>query len=187
MAGNYFYKIDLDFLSLTEGTVSGDTYFNSNLSASTYFSGATRLEDIMFNIAQKHLEDKQNLLNSSFSSYTGSTSTTEAAYSLMTGIQKSNLDIGNYLFSFGGWMQQSDSQGEIFTEIYLNGSSIAGSEMKFRTGIVGGGNITDINATHNYSNFPINITTNNSTVEVRWRVNFGTGTITNRYFTIFKI
>ncbi len=53
MAGQYFFKIDLEFLPLSGGTVSGNTYFNSNLSANTYFSGATNLEDIIFNIASQ--------------------------------------------------------------------------------------------------------------------------------------
>lgn len=53
MAGQYFFKIDLEFLPLSGGTVSGNTYFNSNLSADTYFSGTTSLEDIIFNIASQ--------------------------------------------------------------------------------------------------------------------------------------
>ncbi len=53
MAGQYFFKIDLNFLPLSGGTVSGNTYFNSSLSANTFFSGATNLEDIIFNIASQ--------------------------------------------------------------------------------------------------------------------------------------
>jgi hypothetical protein len=53
VAGQYFFKIDLEFLPLSGGTVSGNTYFSSNLSANTYFSGATKLEDIIFNIASQ--------------------------------------------------------------------------------------------------------------------------------------
>jgi hypothetical protein len=53
VAGQYFFKIDLEFLPLSGGTVSGNTYFNSNLSANTYFSGTTNLEDIIFNIASQ--------------------------------------------------------------------------------------------------------------------------------------
>jgi hypothetical protein len=52
MAGQYFFKIDLEFLPLSGGTVSGNTYFNSNLSANTYFSGVTNLEDVIFNISK---------------------------------------------------------------------------------------------------------------------------------------
>ncbi len=39
------------FLGLTGGTISGDLYVNSNLSASTFFSGSTDLDTIIRNIA----------------------------------------------------------------------------------------------------------------------------------------
>lgn len=127
------------------------------------------------------LDNKQNLLSSySLSVSDDNLSTTNSDYDLMVGMQKSGLVSGNYLFSFGGWMSQSIKQGEIFTEIYVNGTPVSGSEMKFKIGRIN-------NGTHNYSNFPLNNVPNNGTVEVKWKVNRGTGTITNRYFTIFKI
>lgn len=57
MAGQYFIKKDLNFLPLSGGAVSGNTYFNSNLSANTYFSGTTNLEGIIFNIASQVSQD----------------------------------------------------------------------------------------------------------------------------------
>ena len=101
-------------------------------------------------------------------------------------MQQTGLVSGNYLFSFGGWMEQTASEGEIFTQIHLNGSPISGSEMKFKRGRTGGQS-SDTQGTHNYANFPINNVPANATIEIRWRVDTGLGTITNRYFTIFKI
>lgn len=135
---------------------------------------------------QSALNNKQNLLNTSSLSIAGSLSTTSTNYTLMTNMQQVGLDFGDYLFSFGGWMEQSQSHAEIFTQIYVNGTPVSGSEMKFKIGRVGGGNRAEISTSHNYCNFPLNNIPNNTTVEVRWKVNTGTGTINNRYFTIFK-
>ena len=43
-----------DYLSLSGGTVSGDTYFSANLSGETYFSGSTPLTTIIQNIASQY-------------------------------------------------------------------------------------------------------------------------------------
>jgi hypothetical protein len=51
MSGNYFQPIKREFLNLSGGTVTGDTLFTQNLSASTYYSGATPLESIIYNIS----------------------------------------------------------------------------------------------------------------------------------------
>jgi hypothetical protein len=51
MSGNYFNPIKREFLNLSGGTVSGSTLFSQNLSASTYYSGSTPLENIIQNIA----------------------------------------------------------------------------------------------------------------------------------------
>lgn len=45
--GRYFFKTTSgDFLPLSGGTVTGDTFIQSSLSATTFFSGSTKLEDI---------------------------------------------------------------------------------------------------------------------------------------------
>ncbi|MEK6829391.1 MAG: hypothetical protein AABY15_04635 [Nanoarchaeota archaeon] len=49
-------ELPLGYLSLSGGTVSGNTLFSLNLSATTFFSGSTDLEVIISNIANK-LED----------------------------------------------------------------------------------------------------------------------------------
>lgn len=51
MSGIYFNPIKREFLNLSGGTVTGDTVFTGNLSASTYYSGSTLLEDIIYNIS----------------------------------------------------------------------------------------------------------------------------------------
>lgn len=51
MSGNYFQPIKREFLNLSGGTVTGDTIFTQNLSATTYYSGSTNLEDLIYGIA----------------------------------------------------------------------------------------------------------------------------------------
>lgn len=47
-SGNYFYPIKREFLNLSGGTVTGDTLFTANLSATTIFSGSSNLADIIY-------------------------------------------------------------------------------------------------------------------------------------------
>ena len=185
------------FINLTEAI---DNHSELNLDDGTNPHGTTKSDVGLGNVdntsdlnkpistaTQNALDNKQNLLNTSSVSVAGSLSNTDTVYVLMTSMQQAGLESGNYLFSFGGWMEQSVNQAEIFTQIYVNGTPVSGSEMKFKIGRIGGGAAAPINATHNYCNFPLNNIPNNATVEVRWRVNEGTGTINNRYFTIYKI
>ncbi len=51
MSGNYFQPIKREFLNLSGGTVTGNTLFTQNLSATTYYSGSTPLEQIIVNLA----------------------------------------------------------------------------------------------------------------------------------------
>jgi hypothetical protein len=51
MSGSYFQPIKREFLNLSGGTVTGDTLFAQNLSATTFYSGSTNLEQIIANIA----------------------------------------------------------------------------------------------------------------------------------------
>lgn len=51
MSGSYFQPIKREFLNLSGGTVTGDTLFTQNLTASTYYSGNTSLEDIIIDLA----------------------------------------------------------------------------------------------------------------------------------------
>ena len=56
MSGNYFNPIKREFLNLSGGTVTGDTIFTqgvdvNSLSADTYYSGSTPLEQIIIDLA----------------------------------------------------------------------------------------------------------------------------------------
>lgn len=56
MSGSYFNPIKREFLNLSGGTVTGDTIFTqgveiSSLSADTYYSGSTPLEQIIIDLA----------------------------------------------------------------------------------------------------------------------------------------
>ena len=53
MSGIYYQPIRRIFLNLSGGTVTGDTIFTQNLSASTYYSGATPLEQIIYSISNQ--------------------------------------------------------------------------------------------------------------------------------------
>ncbi len=50
MAGTYIFPINRSFLSLTGGTVTGDTNFIGNLTATTFYSGTTELGSIIQNL-----------------------------------------------------------------------------------------------------------------------------------------
>lgn len=50
MAGKYFFKRRSDFLSLSGGSVTGDTYFDASLSANTFYSGSTPLENLFITL-----------------------------------------------------------------------------------------------------------------------------------------
>lgn len=52
--GIYIVPNPKHFLALSGGTVSGGTYFSNSLSANTFFSGATSLEQIIINIASQY-------------------------------------------------------------------------------------------------------------------------------------
>jgi hypothetical protein len=49
--GRYIYPIRRDYLNLSGGTVSGDTYFSGNLSANTIFISGQTLSNILNDIA----------------------------------------------------------------------------------------------------------------------------------------
>ncbi|GIV43985.1 MAG: hypothetical protein KatS3mg035_1108 [Bacteroidia bacterium] len=54
MSGNYFQPIKREFLNLSGGTVTGNTIFTQNLSATTYYSGNTPLEEIIVDLASNY-------------------------------------------------------------------------------------------------------------------------------------
>ncbi len=70
--GLYIVPQSRNFLSLTGGTVSGETLFSSSLSANTYFSGVTSLEQIVYNIASNFSGENISIQNG-LNTYTGGT------------------------------------------------------------------------------------------------------------------
>ena len=64
MSGTYIYPISREFLNLSGGTVSGNTLFSANLSASTIYSGSTNLYDIFQSVGtdndHTHLQNGTN-------------------------------------------------------------------------------------------------------------------------------
>jgi hypothetical protein len=69
MAGQYIYPLDREFLNLSGGTVSGDTLFEYNLTASTYYSGATPLELII----QNFITESDTFVQNGINTFTGGT------------------------------------------------------------------------------------------------------------------
>lgn len=73
-AGTYIYPtVRGNFLSLSGGTVTGDTFFSTNLSATTYFSGSTPLQSIIYSAISGVTSGLTSFLQPSYIGY-GSTS-----------------------------------------------------------------------------------------------------------------
>jgi len=68
--GQYIKPINTDYLKLSGGTVSGDTYFSQNLSASTIISGSTDLYNIFQTIGS---DLPGTLIQNGLNTYTGGT------------------------------------------------------------------------------------------------------------------
>ena len=52
--GIYIIPSSTNFFSLSGGTVTGDTLFSNSLSATTYYSGSTPLEEIIYNLSSSY-------------------------------------------------------------------------------------------------------------------------------------
>ncbi len=52
--GIYIIPSPTNFLSLSGGTVTGNTFFSNSLSATTYYSGSTSLEAIIQNLSSTY-------------------------------------------------------------------------------------------------------------------------------------
>lgn len=68
-SGNYFYPSDRSFLSLSGGTVTGDTLFTANLSATTIYSGSSNLDSILTGVITGGTK-----VSSGINTFTGGTS-----------------------------------------------------------------------------------------------------------------
>ena len=111
------------------------------------------------------------------------TVTTESATDvLMTGIQITDVPVGDYFLSFGATFEHSATGDQIYTNIYVGGTAVTGSEQHWRRG----GSQGNISSTHNYSGFPITLATT-ATVEIRWRTDGATASAENPYMTLIKV
>lgn len=177
-------------INLTDNTVNDDSIAQGDLIKSNgtkfvRYANGSPYELLRTNAAGDDLEWSSGPLSFNTTN-AGALNTTSGTYTLMTGAQITSVPAGDYFLSFGGWVTHSNGNSEIFMEIYVNGTAVAGSEMKFKRGSAagpGGGSTTE--GTFNYANFPITVGAN-QTVEIRWRTDAATATITNRYLSIIK-
>jgi hypothetical protein len=108
--------------------------------------------------------------------------TTSTSDVLMTGIQINSVPAGNYFLSFGTSLEHSANSDNIYTNIYVGGVPITGSEQHWRRGAAQG----NVSSTHNYSGFPITLATT-ATIEIRWRSDGATASAANPYMTLIKV
>jgi len=108
--------------------------------------------------------------------------TTSGTDVLMTGMQLTSIPAGNYLLSFGTSFEHSTNGDQIWTNIYVGGTIVSGSEQHWRRGAAQG----DISSTHNYSGFPITLAST-ATVDIRWRTAGATASAENPYMSLIKV
>lgn len=95
-AGSYIIPIKREFLNLSGGTVSGDTLFTQSLSASTFYSGATDLSDIIGSIYVS-FDTGTTRVQNGINTYTGGTQQYPTIN--VTGITIDNINVsGNSYF-----------------------------------------------------------------------------------------
>ena len=112
----------------------------------------------------------------------GTITTTSPTDVLLTGMQITSVAAGNYFLSFGTSLEHSSNSDQIYTNIYVGGAAVAGSEQHWRRGAAQG----NISSTHNYAGFPITLAST-STVEIRWRTDTATASAENPYMTLIKV
>ena len=84
--------------------------------------------------------------------------------------------------SFGTSFSHDTNGDSIWTNIYVGGAAVTGSEQQWRRGAAQG----NVAGTHNYSNFPITLAST-ANVEIHWRTDGATATSTNRYLSLIKV
>ena len=113
---------------------------------------------------------------------TGAVTTTSATDALMDAMQITNVPAGNYFLNFGTSFNHSSNGSYIYTNIYVGGAAVTGSEQAWKRGNAQG----DVASTHNYAGFPITLATT-ATVEIYWRTDGATATSTNRYMSLIQV
>jgi len=111
----------------------------------------------------------------------GGLSTTSATDVLMTSLQFTNVQTGEYLANFGTSLSHNSTNSNIWISIYVNGTQVVASERIWQRGGVQANIIAGVDL----AGFPLTITTT-STVEIRWRTDAATATSTNRHFTLLR-
>jgi len=112
----------------------------------------------------------------------GTITTTSATDVLLTGMQITGVPAGDYFLSFGTSFEHSSNNDQIYTNVYVAGAAVSGSEQHWRRGASQG----NISSTHNYANYPITLAST-STVEIRWRTDTATASAENPYMTLIKV
>lgn len=176
--------INLTNNTLNDNSISLGDLVKSNGSKFVRFPVGSSYSLLRTNSSGTDLEWTSGPLVYSVLGSTTDTTTISNTYELMADMQFNNVVGGNYLLSFGGWIDNTGGNAETFMEIYINGNPVSNSEMKHRRG---SNNNSRFQGTFNYSNFPISSIPNNATIEIRWRRSAGTSSITNRYLTLIKI
>jgi hypothetical protein len=189
---DHVHPSDTNRLSISGGTLTGSLQISNNLTVSgisnlttlTVGTGLAKyIDDYSGSYDIRTLVDK-NYVDTLPLTYlntisAGGTTTTSTTYTLQTGMQITGVTAGTYLVGYGNYFNHGNSNGQIYTTIYVGGTAQTGSEMRWTRGN------QNIFITHNYSNFVITLATT-QTVEIRWRTSTGTATSTNRYLTLLK-
>jgi hypothetical protein len=142
-----------DFLSLSGGTVTGNTNFSGNLSGATLFSGSTDLATIINNIASQYSGITGNFLSLSGGTVTGETSFTNglSATTLFSGstdlsdlfsthdyyVTGVTFNVGNYQLNIN---QNNGSSYLTDLSILATDMTVTGGTYNINTGIVTFGN-----------------------------------------------
>lgn len=189
---DHVHPTDTSRFAVTGGTITGSVNITGNLgvsgittlSATTIGSGLAKYDaDYSGIYDNRTLVDKEFVDTHPLAVQTvtnaGTATTINTIDTLLTGMQITGVPTGDYLLSFGTSFYNNTNGAFIYTTIYVNGTAINGTLQGWKRGN------QDIQATHNYANFPLTLTAT-STVEIRWRTTAGTASSSNRYLTLLK-
>lgn len=192
---DHVHPIDTSRFAVAGGTITGSVIINNNLNVSgTTTENTLRINSGLakYNGDYRNTFDNRTLVDREFveksipltvlnATSAGATTTTSTTDVLQTGMQILNVPAGTYLLSYGTWVGHGSANAQIYTEIYVGGAPVTGSEMMWSRG----GNQGDTNGLVTYNNYVITLGAT-ATVQIRWRTNTGTATSNNRYLTLLK-
>jgi hypothetical protein len=150
--GIYINPIPNHYLNLSGGTVSGNTYFSADLSASTIFSGSTDLKDVIINLIYDNIIEAGLFLPLSGGTggeYEFTGNTTANTIDLRGNIIPVNDNVSyigegdkriNYIYSYKGDFSFLTASTNINTiEILLGGLSITKNNIVLSGDVIFGG------------------------------------------------